>query len=953
MRTRHKSFFLLALILFVSAAAFSLSSTSNSAAPQGSLWIEGSSLHWADGSTEYWLSKSLSNSVVSDRFSDGDYSQDPSWSHNGVGSASINSVTQPDGTTGNVVDIDANSVSEEAIITLEKRVFVKNFVYSGSFKKPSGENYADGGIVYRRQDTGNYYYIRSGGGGGSWAISYFSGGTKTNIDSGSFSGCSGVNGEWCDWKIVVSGDTHSFYTKEPGSSSWTLETSFTDSNIMSSGGIGVGANVNSKGSVSRRMFFDVQKLVAGSVRANFHLDSGSGQTVVDDSGWNNDGTRGGSTSSETSDPSWTTGKFDDALSFDGNDYVDIPDSAAVTGSKARTVTAWYKVDEANSDSRGSIITLGKTGTDGEDFAMTLREGAGSGCWRAQLWGSADIDYCISGSYTGWHHQTYTYNGSTFRIYYDGSLIKSKSRSLNTKIGSTNLGRWGGGPDYFAGKIDEVRVYSRALSQQEVQQLYQGAGSKTGGPTGAWWIEGSAMHWIDQNGYERALVGEPELGSQENPALSCNQIYQNIPSAKDGTYFVDPNNDESEIQKVYCDMGVSGSGWTLIYNYDHEANTDPAPTEDQWPLSHGALSHQDDLSRFGYSQNNIKALRFRCETSNHNRVVHYINKDPDAIQGVLDDSTTVSYVSVANDSSKLPEHSGNLPDAAGADTGETEPSPALFGPRFPMYNSANYHWSIGEPGGSGSRWECDDYPDSDNYDTLHQIWIKGIASSVSNGASPGNVWIENSMLHYIDANGNERKTSSDTVLNIFTTSDSYSVDNTPESVSIDESKGEMYDIVMDNSIPDHAGVNFSYSSGTQRTFEFEYSMDSVSGSGSTQSDRHWNLIKLQDSSGCEIMNVGFQYGTQRFAVYDAGVCNPGWRDYQSAYHDSGIDASSGTHTIKLSWTGSAWKVNIDNGAYTYTSSNYNNPAYEVIVGRHQVGSNQNNLVYQFDMKSLNQ
>jgi hypothetical protein len=93
----------------------------------------------------------------------------------------------------------------------------------------------------------------------------------------------------------------------------------------------------------------------------------------------------------------------------------------------------------------------------------------------------------------WYHLVGTYDGSIAKIYLNGRNAGSAAKSMsvstndyNLLIGSsrgTSLGGWSDyGEDHFGGKIDEVQVYSRALSAGEVQQLYYGGlydGNKMG------------------------------------------------------------------------------------------------------------------------------------------------------------------------------------------------------------------------------------------------------------------------------------------------------------------------------------------------------------------------------------------------------------------------------------------------------------------------------------------
>ena len=229
--------------------------------------------------------------------------------------------------------------------------------------------------------------------------------------------------------------------------------------------------------------------------------------------------------------------------------------------------------------------------------------------------------------------------------------------------------------------------------------------------------------------ENTSESDITIGSQENPAKSCNQIYRRIENAPNTTYHLDPDQDENDVHEARCDMGVREEGWTLLYNYDHEGGTSPGPTEGEWPLDHSALRHQDNIDDLGYNQTRINSLRLRCETSNHDRIVHYINENDNAIEGILTDGTSVGYDEVSSYSYLMPEHTGNLPEVAGSDTGESEPNDTLFGPSFPMYEGGAHHWSIGSPtGGFGDRWECDDYPDGNQHDTLHQIWFNSVSDA---------------------------------------------------------------------------------------------------------------------------------------------------------------------------------------------------------------------------------
>jgi len=73
----------------------------------------------------------------------------------------------------------------------------------------------------------------------------------------------------------------------------------------------------------------------------------------------------------------------------------------------------------------------------------------------------------------WHFLTTTYDGNTFKIFFDGNLERSVDQT--TPIASNTIpltiGRNNEGSFVFYGVIDEVRIYNRAISESEVKALY--------------------------------------------------------------------------------------------------------------------------------------------------------------------------------------------------------------------------------------------------------------------------------------------------------------------------------------------------------------------------------------------------------------------------------------------------------------------------------------------------
>ena len=101
-----------------------------------------------------------------------------------------------------------------------------------------------------------------------------------------------------------------------------------------------------------------------------------------------------------------------------------------------------------------------------DDASSYQEGVGS----------------TSMSLNTWHHIALTWDGTTMKLYLDGAQDYSGSQTITpTPASSTFLvGKAGDWYRIFNGKIDEVRVYNRALPVGEVSTLYN-SGSGCSGP----------------------------------------------------------------------------------------------------------------------------------------------------------------------------------------------------------------------------------------------------------------------------------------------------------------------------------------------------------------------------------------------------------------------------------------------------------------------------------------
>jgi hypothetical protein len=194
--------------------------------------------------------------------------------------------------------------------------------------------------------------------------------------------------------------------------------------------------------------------------AAYGFNETTGTTVADASGNGLTGTRSGATPT-------TGGKFGGALTFDGSSsLVTVADNAKLDLTKGMTLEAWVRPTNL---SGWRTVMLKENGT---QLAYSLY--ANSDTQQAGSWVFTTSEIASRGGSTlplnAWSHLAATYDGTALRFLVNGVQVASQplTASMAVTTGALRIGgnkTWG---EYFAGQIDEVRVYNRALSASEVK-----------------------------------------------------------------------------------------------------------------------------------------------------------------------------------------------------------------------------------------------------------------------------------------------------------------------------------------------------------------------------------------------------------------------------------------------------------------------------------------------------
>lgn len=209
------------------------------------------------------------------------------------------------------------------------------------------------------------------------------------------------------------------------------------------------------------------------------LDDGSGSTALDSSGSGNNGKL-------LNNPTWTAAKINGGLLFNGiNNSLSTP---AINLSATRAVSVSLWVNRIYSNTGGHALFESSPDSNNSTTGFMLFPDDSSSCSGGGLLvglrGNAGYNLkCYAQPTSGvWHHLVAVFNKSQsalneVSLYVDG-LLQTAQHQAASNNNTNNFGSnalyfmsRGGSGDFSSGIIDDVRVYNRALSSIEVQQLY--------------------------------------------------------------------------------------------------------------------------------------------------------------------------------------------------------------------------------------------------------------------------------------------------------------------------------------------------------------------------------------------------------------------------------------------------------------------------------------------------
>ena len=206
---------------------------------------------------------------------------------------------------------------------------------------------------------------------------------------------------------------------------------------------------------------------ASGIAAYWDFEEGSGTVLTDKSDSGNNGTWSGTGTY------YSTGKVGGyAGSFISQNFADIPDSSSLNSANALSLVAWIKL--VNASATGYVITKNTTGTADIQYDILhygtekdLNMGLNNSAARCRSATNVITDN------NRWYHIATIFDGVKIYLYVDGQQVGlcNYVTPITQTTHTVSLGRRKPNDVHLGGDIDEMMIYNRALTAEEVQAIY--------------------------------------------------------------------------------------------------------------------------------------------------------------------------------------------------------------------------------------------------------------------------------------------------------------------------------------------------------------------------------------------------------------------------------------------------------------------------------------------------
>ncbi|MDF1498843.1 MAG: LamG domain-containing protein, partial [Patescibacteria group bacterium] len=162
------------------------------------------------------------------------------------------------------------------------------------------------------------------------------------------------------------------------------------------------------------------------------------------------------------------------MQFDGvDDYVVVPDHNSLDISTQLSVETWVKIEKKPTGNDQNIVHKNT------EYLLRYTNGGAEDVFSFYLYNGTDWMPVMNSSthpvLNTWYHVVATWDDSTndTKIYVNGVLENTvqNTNTINFSTSDLYISSWSATDSYLSGSIDEVRIYNRTLSADEIRKHY--------------------------------------------------------------------------------------------------------------------------------------------------------------------------------------------------------------------------------------------------------------------------------------------------------------------------------------------------------------------------------------------------------------------------------------------------------------------------------------------------
>jgi hypothetical protein len=175
--------------------------------------------------------------------------------------------------------------------------------------------------------------------------------------------------------------------------------------------------------------------------------------------------------------SYVSGKIGGSASFNGSSSnISLP-NVCPAGAGAKSISAWFNVSVLPALNKYQALAYWGAAVSTQSFGLGISNVGG--VYKVEMASYAnDLFYTFTPTVGQWYHLSTTYDGTTAKLYLNGVEVASGARTINVVNGIYHHIGLISGEETFNGLIDEVGLWSRAITADEISQIFNSCRGNT-------------------------------------------------------------------------------------------------------------------------------------------------------------------------------------------------------------------------------------------------------------------------------------------------------------------------------------------------------------------------------------------------------------------------------------------------------------------------------------------